>query len=534
MRPVGPLTSSRPLRCLTSVASMVSVRRLRPVRSARTAVVAVVVATAAAVVPWLTGSTGGAHPAGAEAGPQAGETVNVWLTTTSDPTGRHVVEGLQRQTPITFAPGGGGLAPGAGGDITVDESTRYQQFAGAGAAFTDTAAWLLNSSGALSGATREEVMRKLFSPTDGIGISFLRNPMGASDLARSRYTYDDLPAGRTDPGLDHFSIDHDLADVLPLTEQAQELNPDLKVMASPWTAPAWMKDNDSLDQGWLQARYYGTYAQYFVKYLQAYAAQGVHVDYVTEQNEPTCCGGYPSMRWTGGGLAYFAKHDLLPQLQAAGLDTKMLVLDWNWDKYDEYAAPLVDDPAIRNSPNFGGIAWHGYAGNVGEQTAVHRAHPSVDAFDTEHSGGAWVSDQQQEDMLNLIDYTRNWGRSWNKWSLAVDQNGGPHDGGCGTCTGLITVPVGNRQQGAVSYTIEYYTMGHLTKFVRPGAYRIASTASATVPNVAWRNPDGSKALIAYNDTGSDQRIRVGWGGRSFSYDLPARASATFTWSGDPS
>ncbi|MEU1052677.1 ricin-type beta-trefoil lectin domain protein [Streptomyces sp. NPDC005876] len=466
-------------------------------------------------------------PAPAEA---AGEPVTVWLTTTDDSGGRHVTRGLEQQAPFAFQAGTGG----GGENITVDEDTRYQTFTGGGASFTDTAAWLMDGSGALGQSARDAAMRKLFSPTEGIGLSFLRNPMGASDLARFGYTYDDVPAGQTDPDLSEFTLAHDLQDVVPLTRQALQLNPALTVMASPWTAPAWMKDSGRLDGGWLKAEYYGTYADYFVKYLQGYRAQGIPVSYVTAQNEPTCCSGYPSMSWNASGLAYFTKSELLPRLRSAGLATKVLAHDWNWDTYDAYAAPTVDDPAVRAHPNFGGIAWHGYGGDVAEQTAVHDRYPQLDAFGTEHSGGTWIADQQREDMMNIIDYTRNWAKSVTKWSLAVDQNRGPHNGGCGTCDGLITVHNGDSRHGQVDYTVEYYTMGHLTKFVRPGAQRIASTASSAVPNVAWRNPDGSKALIAYNGASAARTVTVDWGGQHATYTLPGRTSATFTWSGTPS
>ncbi|WP_405930907.1 ricin-type beta-trefoil lectin domain protein [Streptomyces sp. NBC_00827] len=457
----------------------------------------------------------------------AGEQVTAYLTTTDDTGGRHVVRGLQPQTPFAFQAGSGGT----GDNITVDENTRYQTFTGGGASFTDTAAWLMNSSGALTQAQRDVAMTKLFSPTDGIGLSFVRNPMGASDLARFGYSYDDVPAGQTDPTLAQFSIAHDLADVVPLTKQARQLNPALTVMASPWTAPAWMKDSGSLNGGWLKSENYGAYASYFVKYLQAYQAQGVPVQYVTVQNEPTCCSGYPSMSWNASGLAYFTKSELLPKLQAAGLSTKVLAHDWNWDVYDSYAASTVDDAAVRTHPNFGGVAWHGYGGDVTKQTTVHNQYPTLDAFGTEHSGGTWIANQQREDMLNIVDYTRNWAKSVTKWSLAVDQNMGPHNGGCGTCTGLVTVHNGDAQSGQVDYTIEYYTMGHLTKFVKPGAQRIASTASTSVPNVAWRNPDGSKALIAYNDASTAKTVTINWGSQHATYSLPGKTSATFTWSG---
>jgi glucosylceramidase len=461
----------------------------------------------------------------------AGETVNIWLTTTNDSGGRNVTRGLQQQAPIAFA----GSSASAAQTVTVNENTRYQQFVGAGASFTDTAAWLMNSSGALSAATRADAMTKLFDPVNGIGLDFLRNPMGASDLARYNYSYDDMPAGQTDPSLSRFSIAHDLVDILPLTRQAEQINPNLKLMAVPWSAPAWMKDNDNfIDQGWLEAQYYYAYAQYFVKFIQAYQAQGVHVDYVSAQNEPTCCGPgttYASMNWNGSGLDYFSVNDLLPAFHANGITTRLLVLDYNWGNYNDLGSVPMADATLRNDPLFGGIAWHGYGGDVTLQTAVHNQYPATDAFDTEHSGGTWIANQQSEDMHNIIDYTRNWGRTVTKWSLAVDQNMGPHTGGCDKCTGLITVHNGDGRSGQVDYTVEYYDMGHLTKFVKPGAYRIDSTANTTVPNVAWRNPDGSKALIAYNGTTSTQSVKVNWGNESFTYNLPAATSATFTWSG---
>jgi len=469
------------------------------------------VATGLAVVPALSASA-------------TGERVDIWLTTTSDSGGRTVTRGLQQQTPIAFAPSSGG----ANQTVTVNENTTYQPFEGGGASFTDTAAYLLRGSSAVSASTRDTVMRKLYDPVNGIGLGFTRNPMGSSDLARYSYSYDD-----TCCNLNDFSLDAD-ADVLALTKQAKALNPNLKIMATPWSAPAWMKDNRSWSQGWLQAQYYGLYGQYFAKYVQGYQAQGLHVDYVSPQNEPTCCAGYPSMSWNTSGLRNFITNALYPAFRGAGITTKVLVHDWNWDGYDTWAAPLLADGTIRNDPLFGGIAWHGYGGNVGTQTTVHNQYPSVNAYDTEHSGGTWISNQQREDMLNLVDYTRNWGRSWVKWSLAVDQNMGPHNGGCGTCTGLITVHNGDGRSGQVDYTIEYYTMGHLTKFVKPSAVRIDSTANSSVPNVAWKNPDGSKALIAYNNTGSSQSVKVSWGAQSFVYTLPTRTSATFTWSGSPS
>jgi glucosylceramidase len=450
-----------------------------------------------------------------------GESVDVYLTTTSDSGGRTVTRGLQRQTPVSFGSAGGS----ANQTVTVDENTTYQQFEGAGADITDTAAFDIKGSGALSAATQSDVLTKLFSPTAGIGVSAVRNVIGSSDLAQNSYSYD-----TTCCDLDDFSLSRD-GDVMALSKQALALNPQMFFMASPWSAPPWMKDNNAYSQGYLQSQYYATYAQYFVKYIQGYQNAGVPIRYVTEQNEPGCCAGYPSMQWTASGLGYFAANDLLPALNNAGLSTKLLIGDWNFDTYDAWVSPLINDTAIRDNRNFGGIAWHNYGGSPSQMTTVHNQFPSVGQYVTEYSGGTWVGNQQQQDMTDLVDFFRNWGRSWNKWSLAVDEAMGPHNGGCGTCTGLVTVHRNDSRRGQVDYTVEYYTMGHLTKFVKPGAVRIDSTANSTVSNVAFKNPDGSKALIAYNTSGSTQTVKVNWGGQSFTYGLPAKTSATFTWSG---
>jgi glucosylceramidase len=454
----------------------------------------------------------------------AGEAVNVYLTTTSGTDGRTVTRGLQQQTPVSFAAGSGS----GNQTITVNENTAYQQFEGAGADITDTTAFDIKGSGALSAATQNDVMTKLFSPTSGIGISAVRNVIGSSDLAQNSYSYDNTCCDVND-----FSLSRD-SDVMALSKQALGLNPQMFFMASPWSAPPWMKDNNAYSQGYLQSQYYAAYAQYFVKYIQGYQNAGVPIRYVTEQNEPGCCAGYPSMQWTASGLDYFAANNLLPALNNAGLSTKLLIGDWNFDTYDAWVSPLINDAAIRNNKNFGGIAWHNYGGSPSQMTTVHNQFPSVNEYMTEYSGGAWVGNQQQQDMTDMVNFFRNWGRSWTKWSLAVDEQKGPHNGGCSTCTGLVTVHRNDGQRGQVDYTVEYYTMGHLTKFVKPGAVRIDSTANSTVPNVAFKNPDGSKALIAYNTSGTTQTVKVNWGGQSFTYSLPTKTSATFTWGGTQS
>jgi glucosylceramidase len=437
----------------------------------------------------------------------ANEPVNVWLTTTSDSGGRVVTRGLQQQAPIAFA----ASSPAATNTITVNENVRYQQFEGGGASITDTTAYLLRG-GPISAATRDEVMRRLFHPTDGIGLSFVRNPIGASDLSRpGMVSLDD-----TCCNLNDFNTNGYDTNVRLLTGQARSLNPALRVKAVPWSAPGWMKDNGRMDQmGWLKSEYYPMYAQYFVKYIQAYQAAGIPVTYISVQNEPNCCQAgnptamnYPGMSWNASGLIELTKNHVFPAFRAAGITTKVLVHDWNYGDYANFGGQILADAALRNDPLFGGIAWHGYFGDPAVGTQVHNQYPAVPQFSTEHSGGTWIGNQHNEDLADIVNYARNWSGSLVKWSLALNQNMGPHNGGCGTCTGLITV-----QEG--------------------GARAIESNNTA-VQNVAWRNTDGSKALISHNGGTSAQSVRVVWGGQSFTYTLPARTTATFTWSGNQS
>ncbi len=505
----------------TTRATAPAPRRRRP-RRLLAAAVAVVALAGAGVTTIALG-----HPAFA-----AGEQVNVHLTTTSDSGGRQLTRRLEPQSPVYFA--GGSAA--AGTTVTVDENVRHQTFAGGGASITDTTAYLFRG-GAISAATRDDVMRKLFSPTDGIGLSFVRNPIGASDLSRpGNVSLDDTCCDLTDFGANGYDTD-----VRLLTRQAKQLNPALRVKGVPWSAPGWMKDNGRMDQmGWLKWEHYPTYAQYLVKYIQSYQAAGVPVDYLSVQNEPNCCQAgnptamnYPGMNWNPSGLVEFTKNHVYPALRAAGLPTKVLVHDWNYGDYANFGAGVLNDAGVRNDPLFGGIAWHGYYGDPAVGTQVHNQFPAVQQFSTEHSGGTWIANQHNEDLADIIGYARNFSSSLVKWSLALNQHMGPHNGGCGTCTGLVTVQEGGPRAGQVDYTVEYYTTGHLTKFVRPGAQRIESNDGSAVRNVAYRNPDGSKALIAHNAGTGSQSVKVQWGGQSFTYTLPGRTTATFVWNGTP-
>lgn len=446
----------------------------------------------------------------------AGEVVSVWLTNSSQS------KKLQPQSTVNFS------ATVAGDDpIHVDETQVYQQIEGFGAAFTDSAAYLLNQVAKPS--ARQEVLERLFLREGaGIGVSFVRCPMGSSDLARSHYSYDDLPAGQTDVGLAKFSIAHDEVDIIPLLLEAQMLNPQLKIMASPWSPPGWMKDSGSLIGGSLLSGMYGPFASYFVKYVQAYAAKGIVIDYVSLQNEPLYLpGDYPGMRMDAAAQIAVLKGHLLPDFFSAGLDTRVLVYDHNWDRPD-YPDDVLRDGSLLASSQVAGIAWHGYGGTPGVMTSLGNKYPTKGNYQTELSGGTWISDQVKSDFETITHAMRNWSKAFVKWSLALDQNRGPHSGGCGTCSPLVTV---SRPAGTVAYAIDFYTLGHFSKFVLPGASRIFSSNGPGIVTSGFKNPDGSKALVAYNEAATPRTIEVRWGTQSFSYPLPGLTGATFTWTG---
>jgi glucosylceramidase len=487
-------------------------------------------ALVAAVVP----------PATASAAPAAAPAARVWVTTPDR------AELLHDRGTVPFTVG-----PSDELTITVDPSRTYQSVDGFGASITDSAAAVLYR---LDPAERDRAMRSLFDARQGIGISALRQPIGSSDFTDDpHYTYDDVPAGQTDFALRHFSIAHDRAQILPLLRRAKALNPRLTIIATPWSPPAWMKTNDSLIGGRLKddPRVYAAYARYFVRFVQAYRAAGVPVDYLTLQNEPQnrTPNAYPGM-----DLPVRQEVKLIeavgPALRAAGLRTKILAYDHNWTTHPDDVAntppgesPETDYPyEILSSAAarwVAGTAYHCYSGDPSAQTALHDAYPDKGIWFTECSGSHGAADPPEKFFRDTLTFharnitigtTRNWAKSAIAWNLALDASGGPHNGGCDTCTGVITV-----DGGTFSTNAEYYTIGHLSKFVRPGAVRIASTSFGTtgwngqIMDVAFRNPDGSTALVVHNENDDPRTFAVAVGARSFDYTLPGGALATFTW-----
>jgi glucosylceramidase len=413
--------------------------------------------------------------------------------------------------------------------IDVDTTTLHQEMVGFGASLTDASAWLIQNK--LSPAQREALLQELFGrDSAGAGFSFIRVDMGASDFSLRHYSYDDMPAGQTDPSLANFSIEPDRAETIPILKRALAINPRLTIMASPWSAPAWMKTSGSMIKGTLRPDAYAPFAEYFRKFVEAYRAEGIPVHLITIQNEPHFePENYPGMRLDPVARAKFVGGFLGPLFARSGIATRIIDWDHNWDEPNSPLAMLGDSVARRY---VSGVAWHCYGGDVATQSVVRDTYPDKDVYFTECSGGAWApkfADNLAWTVRNLIiGSTRHWARGVLMWNLALDEKHGPHLGGCGDCRGVVTI---NSGDGTVTRNEEYYAFAHASRFVRPGARRIASTSGIEgIESVAFRNADdGSKALIVLNTNPAEKKFAVRSSGRMFGYTLPAGAVATFVW-----
>lgn len=431
---------------------------------------------------------------------------------------------LQREPDVALEPLG---APDTHYVIALDDQVTYQTIEGFGAAMTDSSAWLIER--VLNPEQREAALRSLFTRQgDGIGLSYLRLPVGASDFALRDYTADDVPVGETDRRLERFSIEYDEAYIIPALQAALALNPQLRFMASPWSAPAWMKTNERLQGGELAQAYYQSFADYLVRFIQAYAGHGLVMDTLTPQNEPLhVTDGYPTMRMAAADQARFVRDHLGPALRAANLATRLIIFDHNWDLWQYPMTVLADSAA---AAYVDGVAFHCYGGDVGNQSLFHEAHPALGIWFTECSGGGWATnfaDNLSWNIRNLgIGNIRNWGNSLLLWNLALDEHDGPQNGGCDNCRGVITI---NSSSGDVTRNVEYYVLGHFSKFVDPGAVRIESTAWAErqPENVAFRNPDGSIVLVVHATRAVT--FTVTWRDQQFTYSLPEGAVVSFHW-----
>jgi glucosylceramidase len=424
--------------------------------------------------------------------------------------------------------------------IHVEDRVRYQRITGIGAAMTDSSAWLIHDR--LAAGTRAELLNELFGGS-GIRLSFLRVPIGASDFtARGQaYSYDDLPAGETDPALARFSIAHDESYVIPALRAVLARNSRVEILANPWSPPGWMKSNDSLgnpyDQGNLLASDFQPLANYFVKFIQEYASRGIPIAAITPQNEPLASTTYPGLALTAPDEGRLIARDLRPTLIAAGLHTKIYGYDAGWES-TSYAQDLISSDALGA---IDGIAWHCYSGIPDVMSTVHALAPALDESVSECSPG--IEPYPVAEIL--IGSIRNWASAVALWNLALDPSGGPvqpPNGGCPGCSGVVTI---DERTHRVRLNRAYYELGQVSKFVQRGAWRIGSEhfvgydyqgrgVRAVTPgldDVAFLNPNGTRVLVAYNAAAEPIRFAVQWDRKSFTYRLVPRATVTFVWRG---
>lgn len=424
----------------------------------------------------------------------------------------------KQTTPLVFTTG-----TNTNATIEVDTTQTYQAIDGFGYTLTGGSAMLLNQ---LDPTSQDALLKELFL-WDGtnIGVSYLRVSVGASDLSAAPFTYDDLPEGQTDAELDQFSIDKDRTDLIPILKKIVALNPDIKILGSPWSAPLWMKTQNSFVGGSLKPEYYTTYAKYFVKYIQAMKAEGITIDAVTPQNEPLHGGNNPSMVMQASEQADFIKNHLGPAFKAAGITTKIILYDHNADRPD-YPISIMNDPAAKAFVD--GSAFHLYGGSITALTQVHDAHPDKNVYFTEQwvgGPGNFAEDLKWHVENLIIGATRNWSRNVLEWNLAADQNYDPHtDGGCSNCLGALTI-----NGTTTARNVSYYIIAHASKFARPGAVRIASNHSGALLTVAFKNPDGKKVLIVLNKGTGSQNFNIGFNGKIAATSLDAGAVGTYVW-----
>ncbi|AWB43519.1 beta-1,6-glucanase [Paenibacillus sp. CAA11] len=456
----------------------------------------------------------------------AGGTVQVWMTTADQS------NLLTAKAPVTFYTDNTSSVT----TIDVNPGIKYQTMDGFGASITGSTAYLMNHK--LSSGQREALLKDLFTE-QGIHLSFLRHSIGASDFSvdaegkASTYTYDDIPAGTTDYMLSHFSVAKD-ADVIRTLQEIVKLNPRVKIMGTPWTAPAWMKYGAKIPNGWYlnyeNPQVYKTYAQYFVKYIQAYKQSGVPIYAVTLQNEPEfTTPNYPSMSMGAEEQATFIRDSLGPAFKQNDISAKIIGYDHNWDQGVRYADKLLSNEGARAYTD--GTAYHCYAGEPEAMSEVHAEHPDKGIYFTECGGGDWnmnFGDNLSWEMSNLmIGAPRNWAKTVLMWNMALDDQGGPANGGCQNCRGVVTI---DPKTGEVTKNVEYYVLGHTSKFVQPGAVRIDSSPQASgIQSVAYQNPDGSTVLVVHNTDSEGRAFKVRYQSRSFAYSLPSQGVVTFTW-----
>lgn len=408
--------------------------------------------------------------------------------------------------------------------ISIDEKNKYQQVDGFGWCLTGGSAQALMK---MSPAARTALLQQLFTADgDHLGSSYLRVTIGASDLNDHVFSYDDLPAGQTDTALEHFDLGPDKKDVIPVLQEIVRLNPEIKILATPWSAPVWMKDNHDTRGGSLLPKYYEVYARYLVKYIVAMQQYGIRIDALTPQNEPLHPGNNPSMYMPAAAEAEFVKH-LGPAIRDELLDTKIIIYDHNCDRPD-YPISILKDPEANQY--VAGSAFHLYAGPIDTLSSVHDSFPDKNIYFTEQWVGApgnMLRDVDEHVRKLIIGATRNWSRTVVEWNLASDPHYEPHTdrGGCDRCLGALTI-----DGDSVKRNPAYYIIAHASKYVIPESSRIGSNSDDQLPNVAFQTPRGRGVLIVLNNTDAPKSFTIEFHGRRLHETLNAGAVGTFDFS----
>ncbi|MEO6668661.1 MAG: glycoside hydrolase family 30 beta sandwich domain-containing protein [Ferruginibacter sp.] len=439
--------------------------------------------------------------------------VNAWLTTAD----RSAL--LKKETAVLSF----GTTANSYPTINIDSTQTFQELDGFGYTVTQGSAYVINQ---MTPFQRTTLLNELFGNLDNsIGLSYLRIGIGATDLSSTVFSYDDMPTGQTDPLLANFSIAADNG-VISLLKEILLINPSIRIMAVPWSAPVWMKDNGSTIGGSLTPAYYDVYAKYFVKYIQAMQAEGITIHAVTPQNEPLNPNNNPSLSMTAAQQTNFIKNNLGPAFMTAGISTKIVTYDHNCDRPD-YPIAVLNDGAANAFVD--GSAFHLYAGDISALTEVHNAFPSKSIYFTEQytaSTGNFGADLAWHLKNVIIGSMRNWSRIALEWNLANDPSFGPHTpGGCTTCLGALTI----NSSGGTSRNVGYYIVAHASKFVPAGSVRILSDNSGSLQTVAFLRPDGKKALIVLNEGSTAQSFNLKFKTKWVTAFIPGGAVATYTW-----
>jgi O-glycosyl hydrolase len=409
-------------------------------------------------------------------------------------------------------------------NIEINDTQKYQTVDGFGFTLTGGSAQVINQ---LATQKKKDLLQELFGSSDAsIGLSYLRISIGASDLNATPFTYNDMPTGQTDVSLTNFSLAADKIDLIPLLKEILAINPNIKIMGSPWTAPLWMKDNSSFVGGSLQPKYYDVYAQYFVKFIQKMKGEGIVIDAITPQNEPLHGGNNPSMVMTALQQADFIKNNLGPAFKSNNITTKIITYDHNCDN-PQYPITILKDAVAY--PFITGSAFHLYGGDISALSTVHDAFPDKEVYFTEQytsSAGSFDGDLKWQVKNVIIGSMRNWSKIALQWNLANDGTFGPHtQGGCSTCKGAITI----NSTESLTRNVGYYIAAHASKFVPAGSVRIGSAIVGNLQNVAFKTPEGKKVLLVLNDGSAPELFNIKYNGKWITTSLEAGSVGTYIW-----